>query len=101
MADLFVISRSDAPGQLMIGASRDPQMRAQCLQNCQSFYVHVVATLRHQGRLKSQVYKALRYCRCEGPSREWHNCSLSDVLHVLARLVGDEADPESDDIDDE
>jgi hypothetical protein len=81
----------------MVGASKDPHMRAQCLQNSHSFYMHVVATFRHLGHLKTPVYNALRYCRVDGPSREWYNCSLADVLHIVARLVREGGETQSDD----
>jgi hypothetical protein len=96
--DLVLISRSDAPGQLLIAATRDAQTRAQSLQSGQSFYARVVATFRGLGHLKTPVHKALSYCKVEGPSREWFGATLPDVLHVLAGLVQKDtaADTESD-----
>ncbi len=69
------------------------EVRAQALQQSQSFYVQKVAWFENQGHLEGKVREMLASCllpREVAPGREWHACSLQTALAAIGQAIDDE-----------
>ncbi len=95
MAHLYIMARSDAPGVLKIGRSKDPASRAKQLEASQCFRVTVAAVFEGAGDLEPEVHSKLAACRhLGGPGTEWFTVSRAAALRAVVDAMDAIASPQ-------
>ncbi len=85
---LYLMVRSDAPGLLKIGRSKDPANRAKQLETSQCFHVTVAAVFEGAGDLEPYVHSKLAACReLGGPGTEWFRTSCAAALCAVGEAM--------------
>ena len=86
--DLYIMTRSDAPGILKVGRSGNPTGRAEDLQRGQCFRVTVLATFPNAGDKENAVHRVLYSHRVtEGSGQEWFRVSISQALAAVSVVL--------------
>lgn len=88
--DLYVISSPAFPGLVKVGRSNEPDRRILDLSGGQPVCYTLNVVFHGMGRYEQDVHRQLRDVRYEGGySREWFECSASDVIEAFRVVAPD------------
>ena len=87
MADLYLATRSDRPGIIMVAASENAYCSCAALQARHCFTVRPLAIFCNAGEHVSQVHAALESKRLAG---DWFTVSLEDACDAVCIALADE-----------
>ena len=94
MIDLYVMERTDAPGIVKIGSSRDPERRRRELQDCHTFEMKLLAVFPGKGFLEHEVHHSLSHVRVPtGRGREWYYLTPAQAFVAVSNVAFPEPKP--------
>jgi len=85
---LYIAYNSRIPGEVKVGAAKNPQRRALLMERAQNYRLLVPMTWPGMGHLEAEVHGMLAPQRVtEGAGREWFACSVAFAAAAITEVI--------------
>jgi T5orf172 domain len=91
---LYICYNSRIPGEVKVGAAKNPLRRVALMERAQNYRLHVPLTWPGLGHLESEVHRVLEPHRVtQGLGREWFACSLPFAWSAVTEVIAQQNRP--------
>jgi hypothetical protein len=85
---LYIAYNTRIPGEVKVGAAKNPQRRAALMERAQNYRLLVPMTWPGMGHLEAEVHGMLAPQRVtEGAGREWFACSVAFAAAAITEVI--------------